>query len=553
MSGKTRAAGASGLDNPQYDQQVLGDSFAHSDDLLMQHDPRLSEQQKQFAPDVPLKVTSKSDWWCWQECLLDIMSGFPRSGFSEKELNATRWYTRKNESADSLPSNKNFPISRTPKMHLYAEDTGESLEEARQALNGKMRLTEWQDMGRCPPIANDFGERCICILRPENNGKLDPWNQPTTNPWRLKGNGCRMLYNVHFIATSNISPPLEMMEAVSSMLRFQRGGKEGIEVWDCVYREYILVIPWFLAFQGDNPMTPWAAGEISRIKEFMTAGKPRTKEETIADLESQLKRVLDATGASNKLKEQQKQSGYTTSLLELRKPMNQILVADAVSRQNTKGKEELKARISSIDVAGLNSPRLRGNIKLAPLMFQPAIPHLPTYFSNLNNAVADFLAATALWNTQWFNKPKFHLFVHLVEHIRRFGPLILYATETFESYNLVIRGGYVLQDTCGKPLPIPRQAGPQILALLEDSEFVQLMSMRGLIESPTSVYTPLRQSGPCLWEETMSSSMALGATAGVGRIEEILVDMDHDSVLGVLVSKCTIGPDVLHTVFLPVP
>ncbi|KAJ6537586.1 hypothetical protein B0H10DRAFT_1693747, partial [Mycena sp. CBHHK59/15] len=145
---------------------------------------------------------------------------------------------------------------------------------------------------------------------------------------------------------------------------------------------------------------------------------------------------------------------------------------DAVSRQNTKGKEELKARISSIDVAGLNSPRLRGNMyvqyagslvgrdfrivlqialvvlhglipaahyeawvalsKLAPLMFQPAIPHLPTYFvraSNLNNAVADFLAATALWNTQWFNKPKFHLFVHLVEHIRRFGPLILYATE----------------------------------------------------------------------------------------------------------------------------
>ncbi|KAJ6628643.1 hypothetical protein B0H10DRAFT_2266470, partial [Mycena sp. CBHHK59/15] len=84
--------------------------------------------------------------------------------------------------------------------------------------------------------------------------------------------------------------------------------------------------------------SPGAAGEISHIKEFMTAGKPRTKEETIADLESQLKRVLNGapsavgdmatdTGskdkyfqhfvdklqaASNKLKEQQKQSGYTT-------------------------------------------------------------------------------------------------------------------------------------------------------------------------------------------------------------------------------------------------
>ncbi|KAJ6570679.1 hypothetical protein B0H10DRAFT_1659104, partial [Mycena sp. CBHHK59/15] len=67
-------------------------------------------------------------------------------------------------------------------------------------------------------------------------------------------------YNVYFIATSNISPPLEMMEVVSSMLREAR--KEGIEVWDCVYREYILVIPWFLAFQGDNPMSSEFASHI---------------------------------------------------------------------------------------------------------------------------------------------------------------------------------------------------------------------------------------------------------------------------------------------------
>jgi hypothetical protein len=31
-----------------------------------------------------------------QECLLDLMSGFPRACFSEKELNATRWYAKKN-------------------------------------------------------------------------------------------------------------------------------------------------------------------------------------------------------------------------------------------------------------------------------------------------------------------------------------------------------------------------------------------------------------------------------------------------------------------------
>lgn len=92
---------------------------------------------------------------------------------------------------------------------------------------------------------------------------------------------------------------------------------------------------------------------------------------------------------------------------------------DAVSRQSSKGKELLKTRLSSVDVAGLNISPLRGHTlvqyagslvgrdfrvilqvapavlhglipaahyegwlslcKLAPLMFQPVIEHLPTY------------------------------------------------------------------------------------------------------------------------------------------------------------------------------
>lgn len=70
-------------------------------------------------------------------------------------------------------------------------------------------------------------------------------------------------------------------------------------MWDCVYKENVLAVPWFLAFQGDNPMAsefashigmggkffcrvchargadektrpPGAAGEIDRLKDFMT-------------------------------------------------------------------------------------------------------------------------------------------------------------------------------------------------------------------------------------------------------------------------------------------
>ncbi|KAJ3963406.1 hypothetical protein EV361DRAFT_874900, partial [Lentinula raphanica] len=50
-----------------------------------------------------------------------------------------------------------------------------------------------------------------------------------------------------------------------------------------------------------------------------------------------------------------------------------------------------------------------------------------------------FLHAAAAWTPRWFNKPKFHILIHLPMHIRRFGPAILYATEGFESFNAVIR------------------------------------------------------------------------------------------------------------------
>ncbi|KAE9395106.1 hypothetical protein BT96DRAFT_800933, partial [Gymnopus androsaceus JB14] len=38
-----------------------------------------------------------------------------------------------------------------------------------------------------------------------------------------------------------------------------------------------------------------------------------------------------------------------------------------------------------------------------------------------------------------FNKPKFHVLLHLPSHIRRFGTAMLFATESFESYNAIIR------------------------------------------------------------------------------------------------------------------
>ncbi len=57
----------------------------------------------------------------------------------------------------------------------------------------------------------------------------------------------------------------------------------------------------------------------------------------------------------------------------------------------------------------------------------------------LDDAIHNFLDATCELTPRWFNKPKFHIILHLPEHIRRFGPPMLFATEGFESFNAVIR------------------------------------------------------------------------------------------------------------------
>ncbi|KAF8803001.1 hypothetical protein BYT27DRAFT_7110917 [Phlegmacium glaucopus] len=146
---------------------------------------------------------------------------------------------------------------------------------------------------------------------------------------------------------------------------------------------------------------------------------------------------------------------------------------------NDDKKQLLIQRLSSLDVSGLNISPLNGKTlvqyagsltgrdfrhiaqaapfviydlvspecydawislsKLVPLIWQPEIEDIDKHINILNAEIEGFLLRTALWTNQWFNKPKFHIFIHLTCHIRRFGPAILFATKAFESFNAIIR------------------------------------------------------------------------------------------------------------------
>jgi hypothetical protein len=76
-------------------------------------------------------------------------------------------------------------------------------------------------------------------------------------------------FNIHFLSTSNIAPPLEMLDGIVEQLECvfllcyrvyyssstsRTCKKEGIWAWDCIKNEAVLVIPMVLALLGDNPM-----------------------------------------------------------------------------------------------------------------------------------------------------------------------------------------------------------------------------------------------------------------------------------------------------------
>ncbi|KIN94825.1 hypothetical protein M404DRAFT_70619, partial [Pisolithus tinctorius Marx 270] len=58
--------------------------------------------------------------------------------------------------------------------------------------------------------------------------------------------------NIHFLATSNIAPPLEMLDSIVDQLSYAQ--THGIWAWDVQASEMILVILAVLAMLGDNPM-----------------------------------------------------------------------------------------------------------------------------------------------------------------------------------------------------------------------------------------------------------------------------------------------------------
>ncbi|KAJ6576824.1 hypothetical protein B0H10DRAFT_1963322 [Mycena sp. CBHHK59/15] len=94
----------------------------------------------------------------------------------------------------------------------------------------------------------------------EINGELSKWTKTNAvegNRWRLPRQYVHRESNIHFLSTSNIAPPLEMLDGIGLLTQstFSTACQaSGVWAWDSQYRELVLVIPSVLAMLGDNPM-----------------------------------------------------------------------------------------------------------------------------------------------------------------------------------------------------------------------------------------------------------------------------------------------------------
>ncbi|KAJ3739985.1 hypothetical protein DFH05DRAFT_1406273 [Lentinula detonsa] len=513
----------------------------------------------------------------------------------------------------------------------------------------------------------------IWLYCDDTSGNLSKkWNKHNSFLFTAAGLSCHVSSqesNIHFLCTSNTAPPLEMLDGIVEQL--EKAQTEGIWAWDSKYNDLVLVIPSVLALLGDNPMQSelachigflgrlfcrncWVSGKpesqegsdgadghgsdvsvtstnskqgrnrkagesmkdmITRIRDFMTPGKPRNVNETQEMLRAQFtqgswigggaqfarmktesgikdnyqavfierlqsiatKKGIPKTQKEWEMTELQKSFPQHTTSPVLRIKgldphqdtpvevlhvvllgMVKYLWRDSVARTK-KDHNVLIARLSSFNTWGLGLSPLSGktlvtyagsltgrdfrvvaqaapfvlqgliNVEqmkvwkalstLVTLIWQPQIQDIDEYLNELQNSIDHFLDCTCQLTPRWFNKPKFHILLHLPEHIRRFGPAMLFATESFESYNAIIRTRSVHSNrhAPSKDIANAMARSNRVRHLLNGGLFwvpSDRVSDIGSLLMPDTIYqrmskAPLRYANPPNWKSASSEVYAL--------------------------------------------
>ncbi|KAF8187836.1 hypothetical protein K438DRAFT_1907474 [Mycena galopus ATCC 62051] len=543
--------------------------------------PKLSEarQGERWLHEIPDKQTtpmariSGKDYYIHEPAILDDGQYvvIPTRWFTkDNQMFAKCWemqvVTREHSSGWRVLKSQNYIV---PAAKFLSNFINFQTDAARYGVPHPSHIVDVVDlttMTSSPWRAKAEGHRVLVfplwVYCDDTSGNVSKkWNEHNSflmTPAGLPREEAQKEYNIHFLCTSNLARPLEMLDGIVDQL--EQAQEDGIWAWDLKEEEPVLIIPEVLALLGDNPMQSeftchiglrgklfcracWVkgtdamdaddddnhgaerqdgddgrdegdgpggpasdagsaagsdvsnAGSEAGPEKKKKKGPPKKVRESMAQMIEWVKNLVKQLFDSYKGKRgtAAKQAALDAKIAKLppqtTSPVWRIkgldphqdtpveilhvillgfvkyLWRDLVQLQqnNKEAKKELLAtRPSSFDVSGLGVSPLAGKTlvkysgsltgrdfraiaqaapfvvydlvsedcfktwqalsKIIPLIWQPDIEDIESHITN-----------------RWFNKPKFHIFVHLPAHIRRFGPAILFATEAFESFNAIIR------------------------------------------------------------------------------------------------------------------
>ncbi|KAJ3859265.1 hypothetical protein EV359DRAFT_75674 [Lentinula novae-zelandiae] len=277
--------------------------------------------------------------------------------------------------------------------------------------------------------------------------------------------------NVHFLCTSNIAPPLEMLDGIADQL--EKAQKQGIWAWDSELQDIVLLIPSVHALLGDNPMQSEFSchiGFAGRLfcRNCWASEKVEGDEEGEVDPEggysSDVVKFVEASqvGGGAAIKRMKTASGIKDNYQAFFAEQLQAIAMRKGLSKEQREREIIKLRQSFPLYTTSPVWRLKGLdphqdtpvevlhvvllvVQAGPFVLQGLLTNdqleawkALSALKELKDTIDHFLNCTCRLTPRWFNKPKFHVLLHLPDHIRRFGPVMLFATEAFKLYNAII-------------------------------------------------------------------------------------------------------------------
>ncbi|KZS88916.1 hypothetical protein SISNIDRAFT_417595, partial [Sistotremastrum niveocremeum HHB9708] len=152
-------------------------------------------------------------------------------------------------------------VANYPTLEAFAEAAGVPPPDWIWGMHvpGEERLREWPQ-GPNPWRIKANGRRVLAFMMwlycdDTSGNQSKKWNEHNSFLFTAAGlprEEVHKQFNIHFLCTSNIAPPLEMLEGVAAEIKAAYA--DGVTVWDCETSEETLVFPVTFAELCDNPM-----------------------------------------------------------------------------------------------------------------------------------------------------------------------------------------------------------------------------------------------------------------------------------------------------------